>query len=152
MKKYLSVGRNKVPLVEFIVSDKGKQSFKFILESIDLIESNGSLYHKIYVENEIVTSVDCTELQCKQEEANTHMFLRAKHAADKDNDSIFIKSSDTDVEVLPCYFQDCIISNAIILTGTSSKIRFLSVKSICPKFEDIFLENGQKITSLLVVK
>ncbi|CAC5376850.1 unnamed protein product [Mytilus coruscus] len=90
--------------------------------------------HKIlYVENEIVTSVECTELLSKQEEADTNMFLQAKHAADKGYDSIVIKSSDTDVEVLTCYFQNCISSNTIILTGTSSKCRLLNEQSMCAK-------------------
>ncbi|CAC5416585.1 unnamed protein product [Mytilus coruscus] len=89
--------------------------------------------HKIYVENEIVKSVECTELLSKQEEADTKMFLHAKHAADKSFDSIVIKSSDTDVEVLACYFQNCISSNIIILTGTSSKCRLLNMQSMCAK-------------------
>ena len=90
--------------------------------------------HKIYVENEIVTSVECTELLSKQEEADTKMFLHAKHAADKGYDSIVIKSSDTDVEVLACYFQNCISSNIIILTGMPSKYRLLNVQSMYQDF------------------
>ena len=70
--------------------------------------------HKIYVENEIVTSIECIELLSIQEEADTKMFLHAKHVADKGYDSIGIKSSDTDVEVLACYFQNYISSNIII--------------------------------------
>ncbi|CAC5360780.1 unnamed protein product [Mytilus coruscus] len=132
-KKFLSVGRNKVALVEFFVSEWSKQSYKFTLEGIDLFVSHGSMCNKIYVENEIVKSVECTELLSKQEESYTKMFLHAKHAADKGYDSIVIKSSDTDVEVLACYFQNCISSNIIILTGTSSKCRLLNVQSMCAK-------------------
>ena len=67
--------------------------------------------HKIYVENEIVTSIECIELLRIQEEADTKMILHAKHVSDKGYDSIGIKSSDTDVEVLACYFQNYISSN-----------------------------------------
>ncbi|CAC5378811.1 unnamed protein product [Mytilus coruscus] len=62
------------------------------------------------------------------------MFLHAKHAADKGNDSIVIKSFDTDVEVLACYFQNCISSNIIIRTGTSCKCRLSNVQSMCENF------------------
>ncbi|CAC5401975.1 unnamed protein product [Mytilus coruscus] len=72
---------------------------------------------KYMLKNEIVKSVECTELLSKQEEADTKCFFMQKHLADKGYDSVVIKSSDTDVEVLACYFQNCISSNIIIMTG-----------------------------------
>ena len=53
--------------------------------------------------------MEVKDLSSIQVEADTRIFLHAKHAADNGVQSICIKSSDTDVEVLACYFQQYIL-------------------------------------------
>ena len=50
-KNFVSVGRNKVALFEFFMSELSRQSYRFTLEGIDLFVSHGSMCHKISVEN-----------------------------------------------------------------------------------------------------
>ena len=52
-----------------------------------------------------VTCTEVPELASTQEEADTKMMLHAKHASEQGYQNIIIKSSDTDVEVLSCFFQ-----------------------------------------------
>ncbi|CAC5416826.1 unnamed protein product [Mytilus coruscus] len=129
------VKTNKSVLADLL--EKGVEQMQVIPEESMWIFDDMAVFQSIT--RMLMTSVECTELLSKQEEADTKMFLHAKHAADKGYDSIVIKSSDTDVEVLACYFQNCISSNIIILTGTFSKCRLLNVQSMCAKLgENIF--------------
>ena len=61
------------------------------------------------------------ELCTNQEEADTRMLLHAEHASQNGHQRIAIKSSDTDVEVLACYYQ-AVISADIPQTTTYAKV------------------------------
>ena len=66
-----------------------------------------------------------------QEEADTHMFLHALHASDASHQQIIIKSSDTDVELLACYFQEHISADIFLLSGTRSRARVINITQVC---------------------
>ena len=53
------------------------------------------------------------------------MFLHALHASDAAHQQILIKSSDTDIEVLACYFREYISADIFLLSGTKSRARFI---------------------------
>ena len=63
------------------------------------------------------------------------MFLHAKHATDHGHSYIVIKSSDTGVEVLACYFKRFINSGLLFLTGTSARSRIVDITSVFEKFD-----------------
>ena len=44
---------------------------------------------------------------------------------------ILIKSSDTDVEVLACYFREYISADIFLLSGTRSRARVINVTQVC---------------------
>ena len=118
-KKFLSVGENKAVLVDFLVQEWSKQDHLSKLSGKELFVSHGNHCHKIFVENEIVLSEEFPDLSSNQEEADTKIFLHAKNAASNGHTSIVIKSSDTDVEVLACFFrriskQTCIYSRELM--------------------------------------
>jgi hypothetical protein len=66
-----------------------------------------------------------------QEEADTKMFLRGKHAMDNGFQSIVIRSSDTDVEVLACFFSNLHGFKLFIVSGMTSKFRIVDISAIC---------------------
>ena len=66
-----------------------------------------------------------------QEEADTRMFLHTLHASDAAHQQIIIKSSDTDVEVLACYYREYISADIFILRGLRSRARVINVTQVC---------------------
>jgi hypothetical protein len=101
-KTFLSC-ENKTQLVEFFVDGWSKSKPRFKLE--------GKL---IFFPSQKLMSLDHCQQCCflvkedhpgfHQEKADTKMFLRGKDAVDNGFQSIVIRSSDTDVEVLACFF------------------------------------------------
>ena len=71
------------------------------------------------------------ELCSNQEEADTRMFLHALHASNAAHQQILIKSSDTDVEVLACYFREYISADIFLLSGKRSRARVITVTQVC---------------------
>ena len=68
-----------------------------------------------------------------QQEADTRTFLHAEHASQNGHQCIAIKSSDTDVEVLACYYQAAISADIILISGTSRRSRIVSIRRVCEK-------------------
>ena len=116
-KKFLSVGENKAVLVDFLVQEWSKQDHLSKLSGKELFVSHGNHCHKIFVEIEIVLSEEFPDLSSNQEEADTKIFLHPKNAAFNGHTSIVIKSSDTDVEVLACFFSEGYRSKLVYTLG-----------------------------------
>ena len=76
-----------------------------MLQSIDLFVTNGSKcynFHPIDAIGCTVTVDEVPQLECDHEEADTKIFVHAKHVA-KSMDTFIIKSTGTDVFVIvPC--------------------------------------------------
>ena len=70
------------------------------------------------------------DLSSNQEEADVRMFLHAKHASDRGHDVIFIRSPDTDVEVLALHHQEQIRASLILITGSYQKPSIVHVKAL----------------------
>ena len=86
--------------------------------------------------SEDLKTVICTEIHellTDQEEADTRMFLHAKHVSDSGHNTIVIKSSDTDVEVLAVYYQSQIHAKLVLLAGTSIQRHIISISDVCDK-------------------
>ena len=73
------------------------------------------------------------ELCTNQEEADTRMLLHAEHASQNGHQRIAIKSSDTDVELLACYYQAVISADIILISGTSRRSRIVSIRRVCER-------------------
>ena len=82
---------------------------------------------QIYPENkDTMRSEDVPLLSFTHEEADTRMFLHAKHAS-HGYDVILIKSSDTDVEVVALHHCHNIKARMFIHSGTYGKDRLIDV-------------------------
>ena len=93
-----------------------------------LFVTHGESCSKISVDAQgSISSSTVLELRSNQEEADTRVFLHALHASDAAHQQILIKSSDTDVEVLACYFREYISADIFLLCGTRSRARVINV-------------------------
>ena len=97
-----------------------------------LFVTHGESCSKISVDAQgSISSSIVLELCSNQEEADTRMFLHALHASDAAHQQILIKSLDTDVEVLACYFREYISADIFLLSGTKSRAHVINVTQVC---------------------
>ena len=75
-----------------------------------------------------VISENCEELQNKQEEADTKVFLCVRHAKNTLDLDACITTVDTDIAVYALYFSD--ISNIYIKIGAADRKRILDISKI----------------------
>ena len=106
-KKFLSNGLINTNQMEFLADVWGTdQRFAEKIGERTLFVTHGESSSKISIDAQgSISSSTVLELCSNQEEADTRMFLHALHASDAAHQQILIKSSDTDVEVLACYFR-----------------------------------------------
>ena len=132
-KKFLANGLNKTNLMEFLADVWGTdQRFAKKIGERTLFVTHGESCSKISVDAQgSISSSIVLELCSNQEEADTRMFLHALHASDAAHQQILIKSSDTDVEVLACYFREYISADIFLLSGTKSRARVINVTQVC---------------------
>lgn len=71
------------------------------------------------------------ELWNNLQEADTQMFLHTLHASDAAHQQILIKSSDTHVDVLACYFREYRRADIFLLSDTRSRARVIIVTQVC---------------------
>ena len=132
-KKFLANGLNKTNLMEFLADVWGTdQRFAEKIGERTLFVTHGESCTKISVDAQgSISSGIVLELCSNQEEADTRMFLHALHASNAGHQRILIKSSDTDVEVLACYFRENITADIFLLSGTRSRARVIPVSQVC---------------------
>ena len=63
------------------------------------------------------------DLETQLDEADGRIFLQARHAS-QTYSVIYIKSHDTDVEILALYFQQHISARLILLAGTQGFVTY----------------------------
>ena len=68
-------------------------------------------------------------MECQQEEADTRIFLHAKHASDT-YQNIVIHTPDADVVVLAIFYSKLLQISIFVKTGSKNKIRILSTERI----------------------
>ena len=100
--------------MKFLISEWTEKDCFNLLENFTLYVTHGEKCGKFVSINGKMESQDVPELKTNQEEADTHMFLHANHAAPEGYQTVVIKFSDVDVEVLACYLQSEISSKLII--------------------------------------
>lgn len=119
---------------------QSKQRKSKIVRSLSLMET--TVPYSPPPINGTITASTVFELCSNQEEAETRMFLHANHASQNGHQCIAIRSSDTDAEVLTCYHQAAIPADIVLISGTKSRTRIVSIRQVCEKL-------GQEICELL---
>ena len=80
-----------------------------------------------------VLSNDVPELQCCQEEADTRLFLHAKHASDAGSTVVIVRSPDTDVAVIGCFLASQVTAQLLLHTGTKHRRRYISLSAVAER-------------------
>ncbi len=137
-KKFLSSGKNKTCLLQFLACEWARDSYIHKLGGRVVYVTNGSLCTRLMTSDGRVLSTAVPELYTEQEEADTRMLLHALHASDNGYRQLSIYSSDADVEVLACHHQRNIPARIVIVSGTQNNSRFVDISSVCNKLgEDV---------------
>ena len=130
-RKFLANGKNKTNLLSFLVWEWSENAvYAQKIKDRTFFVTHGDNCTKLVAPNGSTTASDVPELCTNQEEADTRMFLHAEHASQNGHQRIAIKSSDTDVEVLACYYQAVISADIILISGTSRRSRIVSIRRV----------------------
>ena len=133
-KKFMANGSNKTNLVRFLVREWSENAvYADKIKDRTFYVSHGDNCTKLVSSNGTTTASDVSELWTNQEEADTRMFLHAEHASQNGHQCIAIKSSDTDIEVLACYYQAVTSADIILISGTSRRSRIVSIRRVYEK-------------------
>ena len=132
VEKFLTNGLIKTNVMEFLADVWWTdQRFAKKIGERTLFVTHGESCSKITVDAQgSVSSSTVLELCSNQEEADIRIFLHALHASDAAHQQILIKSLDTDVEVLACYFREYISADIFLLCGTRSRARVITVTQV----------------------
>ena len=93
-----------------------------------LFVTHGDNCTKLSASDGTITACTVLELCSSQEEADTRMLLHSNHASQNGHQHIAIRSSDTDVEVLACYYQAVIAADITLISGTKRISRIVSIR------------------------
>ena len=130
-RKFLANGKNETNLLSFLVREWSENAvYAQKIKDCTFFVTHGDNCTKLVAPNGSTTASDVPELCTNQEEADTRMFLHAEHASQNGHQRIAIKSSDTDVEVLACYYQAVISADIILISGTSRRSRIVSIRRV----------------------
>ena len=91
--------------------------------------------HPAMVNFETVSLMAVLELECHQEETDTHLFLHAQHAASSGSAVVIIRSPDTAIAVTGCSLAAQIPAQAGTHNGTIAKERrrYISLSSVATR-------------------
>ena len=131
-KKFLASGSNKTALLNFLANEwTSNNKCAEIIRNRIVFVTHGPKCTKIRSNNGTVTSELCEDLTTNQEEADTRMFLHVPHVSRSGHERIAIKSSDTDVEVLACFYSINMPSQLFLESGTQARAQIIDVTKVC---------------------
>ena len=129
-KKFLSHGPNKSALLNFFQQEWATPKYAEKIRNCTLFVAFGNKCKKLSRLDDLVQSSCVPELQSSQVEADTRIFLHSLHAAQDGHDTVLIRSSDVDVQVLACYMQSYIPAKLVIHAGTHAHTRFINIPDV----------------------
>lgn len=132
-KKFLSSGENKTSLTEFLLQQWSGNIYANRIGRRIIFFAVGDICVRLFVVDGKVMSDQVEELKCTHEEADTRILLHAKHAADHGEDTIIIRSPDSDVTMLACHFQNQIPSRLLVHKKAKTRTIFLNIPAIVQK-------------------
>jgi len=99
-KNFLLNPENKTYPIEFLVTDWSEDEQRSRLAGKQFFVTMGETCRKLTVE--LVSNVEA--LECSQQEADTRLFLHAKHCAGSGFTALVIVSEDTDIFIIGMAF------------------------------------------------
>ena len=133
-RKFMANGSNKTGLLIFLIREWSENAvYAEKIKDRTLFVTHGDNCTKLTSSNGTINVCTVLELCSNREEADTRMLLHANHASQNGHQCIAIRSSDTDVEVLACYHQAAIPADIVLISGTKSRSRIVSIRRVCEK-------------------
>lgn len=132
-KKFLRTGENKTSLTDFLLQQWSGNSYANRIGRRIIFFAAADICVRLFVVDGKVMSEQVEELRCTHEEADTRIFLHAKHAADHGEGTIIIRSPDSDVTILACHFQDQIPARLLVHKKSKTRTIFLDIPAIVQK-------------------
>ena len=130
----MSTGSNKEGLLNFLVYEwSNNQAYAQKIGNRVLYVTNGNKCTKLNAFEGRMVATDVVDLHSTREDADTRIFLHAFHASADGHHSIAAFSSGTDVEVLASHHQEAIPAEIILISGTRSRSRLVSIRRLCEK-------------------
>ena len=143
---FMACSANKTGLVQFLATEWKDNKYATKLNGIELYVCNGSECDRIMSEDEIRTQwFREPALTCDHEEADTRMFVHAKHACSTEGcqaQTVVISSPDTDVAVIGIYHSSSIDARLLWSTGTKERRRIIDLGAIADRL-------GQDLVSVM---
>ncbi|XP_062513858.1 uncharacterized protein LOC134189559 [Corticium candelabrum] len=147
MEKFLSADENKLELVDFLVQMWGSSRYAErlygVLYGVQLFVCHRQLCSLLTSEDAstvLVSSVPA--LTSDHEEADSRIFLHAKHASNGGFACVVISSPDTDVAVIGIHHANAINASLLWLTGTK-------VQRCCINLTEIAVNLGEDMSAVL---
>ena len=124
-------GSNKTGLLNFLAREWSENAiYAEKIKEHTLFVTHGDNCTKLSSSDGTITACTVLELCSNQEEADTRMLLHSNHASQNGHQHIAIRSSDTDVEVLACYYQAVIATDIPLISGTKRRSRIVSIRQV----------------------
>lgn len=123
-RRVLSSTTSKNVLTQYFVDDWKSKQQVIGQKKVFVTQSNKCFL----VTKDQVEEVEC--LKCSQEEADTRIFLHAKHAAHSQYLSVIIVSEDTDVLILSLAFCSIIGCDIYMRLGTKNRTRLIFINKM----------------------
>ena len=129
-KKSLRNSENKLDLIDFLWHDWSTNlKYSHQLDGKELYMTLRDEAHCISSVHGLITCNQVQELSCKQEEADTKIFLCAKFAASLGFESASIITVDSDVAILSMYYQHRLDVKLFLRIGTGSKEKIFDIQT-----------------------
>ena len=129
-KKFLSEGRNKEALIQYLFETWQKADFQSLTTDIDLYITHGGDCHAFVIKDGKMVVSEVQELTCDHEESDTRMFLHAQHAMLQSYQTVIIRSPDTDVAVIGISLKSQFPVNMFFFTGVGNKTRIIDLQVV----------------------
>ena len=125
----MAYGPNKEDLTDFLFKKWSSADYTGLSRNLFLYVAHKEICHCIKIVNKVVTVTEVTSLKCDHEEADTRMYLHAKHAS-QFYDAVIIKSPDTDVAIIGLGTLKQLDAEVFFCTGVKNRSRIINLNSV----------------------
>ena len=129
-QKFLANSENKLELIRFIRQEWTSDRFATQLNGIEIYITSQTDCHLLVSSNGHISSQLVPELCSCHEEADVRLILHADHASQNGHHIVYIRSIDTDVEILSLFHQHSIQARIMLVTGTRKRQHVVDIQSL----------------------
>ena len=130
LKKFLSLGKNKESLIEFVFNHLCTKQLQGKLHNLSFYFTHGQKCHRFFVDNANKARIEeVLELYSDHEEADTRLLLHAKNASTS-CEAVTIRSPYMDVFILMLGHKSSLDASLYFDTGSGNQRRLFDVNNV----------------------